>query len=126
MKLHSLRQTKADRKAADDAREKRMDEMAEPEGIEIHVSHEHMQKMGLDAPPRSGSEVTMEGRGHVVSSHTEDVNGEPRHHMRIRLTHAGVAHNDDDGDEPRGVGIRKELSRQVEDKGRVQIAAARK
>jgi len=110
MKLHSLRQTKADRKATESAREERMEEMSEPEGIEIHVSHEHMQKMGMDDPPKSGTEVELHGRGHVVSSHTEDVGGKPRHHMRIRLTHAGVEH---EGNEPPRDGIRRDLARAV-------------
>lgn len=126
MKLHSLRQTKADRNAAETAREERMEEMREPEGIEVHISHDHMQKMGMGQPPRSGTEVELHGRGHVVASHTEDVNGEPRHHMRIRLTHAGV--DADDGDEPRGKGIRAELTAaesKVRDGGKVKLAALR-
>lgn len=61
-------------------------EMREPEGIEVHVSHEHLKKLGIDTPPPAGTKVALEARGHVSESHTSQVDGKTRHHMRITLT----------------------------------------
>lgn len=58
----------------------------EPEGIEIHIGHEHMQKLGIKTPPVAGTKVSLQAHGKVSASHTEQVGGKPRHHMRVMLT----------------------------------------
>lgn len=106
-RLHSLAKTKADRDHEESARDEMMEEMQEPEGIEMHLDHHHMQKMGMKEPPASGSEVEFHGRGHVVSSESRDVGGTTRHHMRIRLTHGAIEHDE----EPDHGSLRRELAK---------------
>lgn len=61
-------------------------EDAEPEGIDIHIGHEHMQKLGMKTPPDVGTKVHLAAHGKVASTHTETVDGKVRHHMRVTLT----------------------------------------
>jgi hypothetical protein len=47
--------------------------------------------MGLDGPLPHGTKVEMGGHGEVTESGTrEDMDGEPRHHMTIMMTRAGI------------------------------------
>lgn len=108
MKLHRLAAPQKRGKSDESA------EMREPEGIEIHVSHDHMGQMGMDEPPRAGTEIEMHGRGHVVASHTEEVDGKPRHHIRVRLTHAGMEH--EPGADDRKMQLRGDIEKAAEKK----------
>lgn len=90
VKMVSLMKSKTDKDADDKAGEgtpSRM-EMAEPEGLEIHLTHEHLKKLGLKKPMETGSDIDFHGTGTVTSAHSEEVNGEMRHRMAIRLEKA--------------------------------------
>lgn len=61
----------------------------------IHLSHEHIKKLGLHKNlPRVGDKIPMEGHAHVasVSSHT-DGDGKPRMSMTLELHKMGMEHN---------------------------------
>ena len=66
-------------------------------GISVHLTHEHMQKMGMK-PLKAGSNFTMHAKGRVSHSSTEhDESGKPRHSMTLEVTHGKV----DQGEEGR-------------------------
>ena len=75
------------------------DEIGEPEGLEVHVMHEHLQRLGLKIPPSVGTKVHLEGYGEVTESHSgKDHTGKMRHHIRMTLARAGLETNERPGD----------------------------
>lgn len=90
VKMVSLMKSKDDKAADDKAGEGTPSrvEMAEPEGLEIHLTHEHLKKLGLKKPMETGSDIDFHGTGTVTSAHSEEVNGEMKHRMAIRLEKA--------------------------------------
>jgi hypothetical protein len=69
----------------------RDDDSGEPQGIEIHIGHEHMQKLGMKTPPEAGTKVSLQAHGKVSSAHTEMVDGKPKHRMSVTLTRGDMA-----------------------------------
>lgn len=108
MKLHNVKPKGKD------------DDMGMHSGPTIHLTHEHMKAMGMDTPLSHGTEVHFEGHGHVSDVSSHEMDGKPSHHMTIILHKAGAEYDDDRKDDLRG-----ELSRAVEDKGKVKMAANR-
>ena len=87
--MKSMRQTKAERDASEG------DGMpgngSQRDGVPLRLEHDHIKKLGLDGPLPHGTKIEMGGHGEVTESGThEDVDGEPRHHMTITMTRAGV------------------------------------
>lgn len=115
VKMHSMKKTAAERKAEDKVGEGTISphEYAEPEGIEIHVHHDHLKKLGLDGPLPHGTKVSFGGEGEVTGSESSESYGKPgevRHRMVLRLHKAGVEPEESDD----GNAKRDELRRQIE------------
>lgn len=94
-------------------------ELHEPEGLEVHVSHEHLQKLGYKTPPSVGTKVSLHGEGEVTESHSGDVDGEKRHHIRLTL-HKGEM-NGEERPEDNRKGVRGDVeaaAEAVEKKGK--------
>ena len=60
------------------------------DGVPMRLEHDHIMKLGLKGPLPHGTKVEMGGHGEVTESGTHEVDGEPRHHMTITMTRAGV------------------------------------
>lgn len=60
----------------------------EAEGPSVHLDSHHLNKMGVDQELPHGHKVQLEG---YVEQHTTGHNeGEPAHHMTVRITHGGT------------------------------------
>lgn len=95
--LKSMKPTAAERKASEG------DGMpgngSRPEGVPVRLEHDHIVKMGLDGPLPHGTKVEMGGHGEVTESGTrEDMDGQPRHHMTIMMSRAGIEPQETAGD----------------------------
>lgn len=94
MKMHALKMTAAEKKAKES--DMAGGEYKEPEGIEIHINHDHLQKLGMKNLPKHGDEIEIHGKGHVIDSGSgEDVHGNPANHARVRVTHMGLMNHTD-------------------------------
>lgn len=78
------------------AKPKDKDAMSEQDGIDVHLSHEHMKKMGMDKPPAVGTKVKFQGEGEVTSASSHDGEDGPRHSMTMRM-HKADAQAEDRG-----------------------------
>lgn len=88
----------------------------EPEGLPVHLSHEHIQRLGLDGPLDHDTPVEFGGKGKVTESGSRtDADGNTRHHMTIVLTNAGLDARER-ADERR-TGIRGDIDKAVEKTG---------
>lgn len=65
------------------------DDVFQEDGIDVHLSHEHLQKLGVKTPPAVGTKVSFHGEGEVTSSHSSDGEGGPKHSMRMTM-HKGA------------------------------------
>jgi hypothetical protein len=79
------------------------EELHEPEGLEVHISHEHLAKLGYKVPPSVGTKVSLHGAGEVTESHSGEVHGETRHHIRLTLHRAEMETQDRPGDARKGI-----------------------
>lgn len=64
-----------------------------PYGTRVRLDHDTLAKMGInDASqlPKSGAELNVKGKAKVVSTSSEDRDGEARHSMELQLTHMGM------------------------------------
>lgn len=121
MALKSMRRTKPERDAESKADGMPGDGAARPaampperDDIDMRLEHHHIQKLGLDGPLPHGTPVRFHGEGEVGDSGThESDGGEPRHHMTIRLSRAGVEHDAPKGDEAGGA-LRDELKKNTD------------
>jgi hypothetical protein len=87
--MRSMKMTKAERDASEG--DGMMGNGSQRDGVPVRLDHDHIVKLGLDGPLPHGTKVEMGGHGEVTESGThEDVDGEPRHHMTITMTRAGV------------------------------------
>lgn len=95
--MKNMRRTTAEREAEDEAGG-RLGNGSQPSGapperddVEVRLEHHHLQKMGLTPLPH-GTKVEFGGHGEVADTGTTEgySDGEPRHHMTIRLRRAGV------------------------------------
>lgn len=115
MKLSDMNQTKSEAKAerkAMDAKYGSPGKDPEPkEGIEVTLEHHHIKNLGLDKALPHGTTFRVEGEGHVMESRSEDSDGEPRHHMKVMITKAGMKHDAEDSD---GDGLRDELKKNLD------------
>ena len=102
VKMVALKDTKADKKHGDDP------EGPVPPGNEllVHLHHDHLKKMGGPLP--HGTRVEFGGNGEVTEVGTHDTPDGPRHHMTIKLHHAGVEAEDDNPDNRRS-GLRGDI-----------------
>jgi hypothetical protein len=66
------------------------DDGFQEDGIDVHLSHEHLQKLGVKTPPAVGTKVSFHGEGEVTSSHSSDGEGGPKHSMRMTMHKADV------------------------------------
>lgn len=87
--MKSMKMTKAERDATEGA-----DGMpgngSQRDGVPLQLDHDHIMKLGMKGPLPHGTKVEMGGHGEVTESGTHEVDGEPRHHMTITMTRAGV------------------------------------
>lgn len=87
--MRSMKPTKAERDASEG--DGMMGNGSQPDGVPVRLEHDHIVKMGLNGPLPHGTKVEMGGHGEVTESGTrEDMDGEPRHHMTIMMTRAGL------------------------------------
>lgn len=87
--MRSMRQTKAERDATEDG-DGMMGNGSQRDGVPMRLEHDHIMKLGMKGPLPHGTKVEMGGHGEVTESGTHEVDGEPRHHMTITMTRAGV------------------------------------
>ncbi len=86
--MRNMKPTKSERDAAD------ADGMpgngSQRDGVPVRLEHDHIVKLGLSGPMAHGTKVEIGGHGEVTESGTHEIDGEPRHHMTVTLTRAGV------------------------------------
>jgi hypothetical protein len=116
--MKSMRRTKSER----DAQTKGDGETAasparppERDDVEVRLDHHHIEKLGLDGPLPHGTPIRFHGEGEVADSGTTEgySDGEPRHHMTVRMSRAALEHDAPKGDETRG-DIRAELAKNTD------------
>lgn len=93
--MTNMRRTAAERKTengGDGMPDSGSGRPASRDDVEVRLEHHHIQKLGLDGPLPHGTKVEFGGHGEVADSGTTEgySDGEPRHHMTIRLRRAGV------------------------------------
>lgn len=86
--MRSMRMTKAERDASEG--DGMMGNGSQRDGVPVRLEHDHIVKLGLDGPLPHGTKVEMGGHGEVTDSGTHEVDGEPRHHMTVTMTRAGL------------------------------------
>jgi hypothetical protein len=67
-----------------------MDSMPEDEGPTVHLSTEHMKKLGV-TNPKVGDTYKIQAHGHVVSHSQSDHGDGPNNHMSMALKKMAVA-----------------------------------
>ena len=65
---------------------------SEEDGVSVHLSHHHLQKMGVEGNLTPGRKVKLRGHGHIQSAEKDG-------HARLVLTHAGMDHHEPDADD---------------------------
>lgn len=85
----------------------------ERDDVELRLEHHHLEKIGL-MPLAHGTKVEFGGHGEVADTGTTEgySDGEPRHHMTIRLRRAGVDQTDTRSD--RRSDLKGDLTKAVE------------
>ncbi len=108
-KYVSLKPTAAERKAKEQAMADAPHDLGENEGLEMHMGHEHAEKLGLHDLP-VGHEVHVHLKGHVVGrSEHEGEDGHTSGHVRLRFHHGKSEH--EEPEERKNRGVRDELEK---------------
>ncbi len=77
-------------------------------GNQMTLSHEHLERMGVDDLPSAGEEFEIHGRAKVHRSEERTVNGKPQRELGIQVTHLGI--------KPKTHSIRDDITSAVEKK----------
>jgi hypothetical protein len=90
MKVVALKKSAADKKS--DKEGGMIGPGGEEDGVSVHLSHQHLAKMGVEGNLTPGRRVKLRGHGHVQSAEKDG-------HARLVLTHAGMEHGEPDADD---------------------------
>lgn len=91
MRVVSLKKSASDKKA--DKESGLSFPGTDEDGVSVHLSHHHLQKMGVEGNLTPGRKVKLRGHGHVQSAEKDG-------HARLVLTHAGMdGHGEPDADD---------------------------
>src|SRR5580698_2903490 len=90
--MKSMKMSKAERDASEG--DGMTGNGSQRDGVPVRLEHDHIVKLGLDGPLPHGTKVEMDGHGEVTESGTHEIDGEPRHHMTVTMTGAGIEPNE--------------------------------
>jgi hypothetical protein len=99
--MKSMKMTKAERDASEG--DGMLGNGSQRDGVPVRLEHDHIVKLGLDGPLPHGTKVEMGGHGEVTESGTHEIDGEPRHHMTVTMTRAGIEPNETATDRREGL-----------------------
>jgi hypothetical protein len=74
-----------------------------PYGLELHLGHEQLSKLGIEGSPKPGVKLHIEAHGHAQDSHHEAGNPEGRH-ANIQITHLAMRERQEEAKEEKKEG----------------------
>lgn len=89
--MHDVRRTESELKKHE-AEDRKRWSAVERSGIDVHLSHDHVRKLGMHKKlPKAGDTMHLHAKVKVkhVETHTNE-GGEPRHTVHLEITHAHV------------------------------------
>lgn len=93
MKLANLKRSPAEKKEREKALEKPAVAGHDNDydyGTRLNLSHEHLEKMGVEELPKLGAKLNLSGHGHVLHSEETLRDGKKERRLELQVSHLGM------------------------------------